>query len=203
MGNIIPILNLGARISAAHNAVVDGAWNTLERAAECGRLLIEAKNTAIGGWLPWLSANTSISDRQAQKYMQLAVNWAQIQSKVENAPSGAVLGINDALKLIPQPKREPEPKPSRQDIDDDHRVYPADHNNDEIVGEPEEIDDVKPEHYRAAFIMRCEDAKTYASDCAGLISRMQRVRGKQELVSMARATADAWDKLAQLMENEL
>jgi transcriptional regulator with XRE-family HTH domain len=71
--------------------------------------------------------------------------------------------------------------------------------------EPEE--DIKPDHYRAAYSMRCADALAYAKDCEsivkGLRESVKRLRGKDDLTSMARTTADAWNQLVKLMEDEL
>jgi hypothetical protein len=45
----------------------------LEHAAECGRLLQQAKEACPHGqWLTWVEANLSFKERQAQKYMRIA-----------------------------------------------------------------------------------------------------------------------------------
>jgi hypothetical protein len=77
----------------------------LKHALRAGELLLEAKALAKHGqWLPWLSANVDLSERQAQKYMQLALNRPALEAK---APSEADLTIGDALELIAKPKEAP------------------------------------------------------------------------------------------------
>jgi hypothetical protein len=92
--NRLPILAI--EINAEHRAAYGAAEKALEHAAECGRLLIEAKALLPHGeWLPWLEANTEVVPRQSQKYMRLAANWEQIESE-----PGSHLSINDALAAI-------------------------------------------------------------------------------------------------------
>jgi DNA N-6-adenine-methyltransferase (Dam)/Protein of unknown function (DUF3102) len=88
---------LAGRIEAEHQAVHRAARTALEHAAECGRLLIEAKSSVgHGGWLPWIEANLSFGERQAQKYMRLAQNT----DALPDANSNSHLTIDGALKLL-------------------------------------------------------------------------------------------------------
>ena len=97
--NRLPIL--AAEINTAHRAAFEFADKALGNAAECGRLLIEAKVLLPHGeWLPWLEANTEVVPRQSQKYMRLAEQWEEIQKRTESSH----LTINDALGLIAEPK---------------------------------------------------------------------------------------------------
>jgi hypothetical protein len=62
---------LAQAIDREHQAAIGAARTALEHAAECGRLLLEAKaSVPHGDWLPWLEANTSVSARQSQRYMR-------------------------------------------------------------------------------------------------------------------------------------
>ena len=101
---------LAAKIDAEHSAAHGHARQALERAAECGRRLVEAKALVPHGqWLPWLEANTSVGARQSQKYMRLAEGWAEIEAKCE---LGSHLSFSRALELIAAPQEtEPEPEP--------------------------------------------------------------------------------------------
>ena len=82
VGEYLPAM--ADEINAEHNAACRAAQTALVHAAECGRLLIEAKAAVgHGGWLAWLEANTSVSARQSQKYMRLAKGWTQIEGKYE------------------------------------------------------------------------------------------------------------------------
>jgi Protein of unknown function (DUF3102) len=97
---------MSTAINASALATLMDAINTEHT---CGRALGDAKKLfAHGEWLPWLEANTEISPRQCQKYMQLAEHWHELEGRIANAPAGAYLGINDALKLIAKPKDKPD-----------------------------------------------------------------------------------------------
>ena len=83
-----------AKINAAHHAAYGNAQKAIEKAAECGRLLIEAKAAVgHGDWLPWLAANTEISPRQCQRYMQLAERWGEVKYDAKTH-----LTLTDAIK---------------------------------------------------------------------------------------------------------
>ena len=71
-----PVNDLGVlarRIVETHDAAMSAARTAVERAVECGQLLTEAKaKVPHGEWLPWLSANTNVSHRTAQRFMRAA-----------------------------------------------------------------------------------------------------------------------------------
>ena len=103
---------LAAEIEAAHQAAYGAARTALEHAAECGRLLLEAKAAVgHGGWLPWLEANTSVSARQSQKYMRLAANWSEIEGKCGRSSH---LTLTAAVALLAEPKGEPRDEPDEE-----------------------------------------------------------------------------------------
>jgi hypothetical protein len=78
----VPAAHLVAKINSAHRQAFGNAKKAMEYAAECGRLLVEAKALVEHGeWLPWLEAHTEVSPRQCQRYMRLAENWAEIEAK--------------------------------------------------------------------------------------------------------------------------
>ncbi len=105
---------LAAKIDAEHSAAHGHARLALERAAECGQHLIEAKALVPHGkWLPWLEANTNVGARQSQKYMRLAEGWAEIEVKSE---LGSHLSLSRALELIAAPDTAPEPDPRALEI---------------------------------------------------------------------------------------
>ena len=57
-----PGANLAIKINVAHRAAYGNAQKALESAAECGRLLLEAKELVEHGeWLPGLEAHTEVS----------------------------------------------------------------------------------------------------------------------------------------------
>lgn len=75
---------LARRIDAAHRACMGAATTTLRHALEVGCLLIEAKaQLRHGDWLSWLRANTPVTPRQSQRYMQLARHREAIEAKCD------------------------------------------------------------------------------------------------------------------------
>ena len=95
---------LATAIDREHRTAIGAARTALEHAAECGRLLLEAKaSVPHGGWLPWIQANLSFGPRQAQKYLRLAEHAGE----VPNATSDAHLTIDGALALLAAPRNPP------------------------------------------------------------------------------------------------
>lgn len=75
---------LAGEIRAAHDALQRSAEVTAERALSLGTLLVEAKDKVKHGeWSVWLAANTTISDRSARGYMQLARSGAKTATVAE------------------------------------------------------------------------------------------------------------------------
>lgn len=65
--------NIASAINAAHAGVEAAKREGARYAVECGRLLLEAKETVPhGGWDAWLRLNTTVSPRTAQLYMRIA-----------------------------------------------------------------------------------------------------------------------------------
>lgn len=65
--------NIAGAINAAHAGVEAAKREGARYATECGRLLIQAKETVPhGGWDAWLRLNTVVSPRTAQLYMRIA-----------------------------------------------------------------------------------------------------------------------------------
>jgi len=76
IGEVLPPVDLDAlarRINLELNSIVDAAKGVVTKAIAAGEALNQAK-AAIADcqWLRWLSTNTSVSERTAQLYMQLA-----------------------------------------------------------------------------------------------------------------------------------
>ena len=77
------LADLAARINAEHDAAFGRAREAVQHAAECGRLLLEAKaQVRHGEWLSWLEVDTKVSARQSQKYMRLADGWTEISEQM-------------------------------------------------------------------------------------------------------------------------
>lgn len=75
-----------------------------------GRCLIEAKDKLRHGeWLPWLNEQVELSERTAQKFMQLAREWS-------NPNTLADLGASKALMLLALPADERESFTEEHDV---------------------------------------------------------------------------------------
>src|SRR3954452_16779988 len=87
---------LAVDIKQAHADVKASAMTVATRAIDAGNALIEAKGLLKHGrWKKWLSENVSMSERTAQRYMQVA------RSGLKSA-TVAVLGIRGASESIAQ-----------------------------------------------------------------------------------------------------
>jgi hypothetical protein len=76
----------------------------LERAAECGRLLREAKaQIGHGGFLAWVEQHLSFGHRQAQRYMRVA---ACVEAH-PNATLATHLTLDGVLAAIAEPAQKP------------------------------------------------------------------------------------------------
>ena len=92
------LADLAARIRAEHNAVAAAARATLQHAFRVGELLLEARKLVDHGqWADWVCEHCKISERTAQKYMQLARHPEVLEAK---APLTADLTIDEALRSL-------------------------------------------------------------------------------------------------------
>lgn len=67
--------------------------------------------------------------------------------------------------------------------------------------EPEsDVEDIEPQNYSAAFLLRADQAHTFAEDCQKLLDGID-AKKRSELASAARATAEAWTQLARKIGN--
>lgn len=96
---------LAAQINDAHDAYDTTLLSALEKARDCGRLLIDAKGAVQRGeWLKWLKENIRCTPRTCQYYMKVAEQWEKLADKNETVSH---LTLKSAIKLL-----APE-KPSR------------------------------------------------------------------------------------------
>jgi hypothetical protein len=93
--NTIAPADLAGRIEAEHQAAVSAAQASLEHAARCGALLIQAQANCTTTWSEWVAANLSFGIRQAEKYARFA---RAVRVKPELVNSHCTL--NDALDAI-------------------------------------------------------------------------------------------------------
>jgi Protein of unknown function (DUF3102) len=92
---------LAARIDEEHRAAAGAIKRGLAHAINAGELLRDAKaSVPHGQWADWLKGNTALSERTAQRYMQLAKKRAELESK---SATVADLTIRGACELIAEP----------------------------------------------------------------------------------------------------
>ena len=99
-----PLADLGSLINNYHDQAIGLANSSIEAALNCGHTLIEAKSQLPHGrWIPWLRGNCPrLGERQMQKYMRLANNWALIEARREVHPD-APISVEGVLSLIAEP----------------------------------------------------------------------------------------------------
>lgn len=101
-------------INRLHQEARASAESAVESAKAAGKLLLEAKaSMKHGEFLPWIDANTSVSPRQAQRYMAAALGKSgsvrdvfpksDMMSHLPPAPPRTSLGIWDGDRWIPEP----------------------------------------------------------------------------------------------------
>lgn len=97
------LATLATEINAEHEAAERTARKAIDHARAAGyRLLLAKAQVDHGQWLPWLSANCpALAARTARSYMQLARNWAILETKTADS---ANLSIDAALKLLNAPE---------------------------------------------------------------------------------------------------
>ena len=109
-----PLQSLAAQINDAHDEALASVRTALGHACRAGDLLIEAKRQlGHGAWIPWLRKHcTTVSERTAQKYMQLARELPALTAK---APRAADLSLRGALALLAE-EGDVEPAADTEDV---------------------------------------------------------------------------------------
>lgn len=95
--------NIASAINAAHAGVEAAKREGARYAVECGRLLMQAKETVPhGGWDAWLRLNTAVSPRTAQLYMRIA---RHVEGDPAKAQRVADLSVREAAAEAAGEKR--------------------------------------------------------------------------------------------------
>jgi len=99
-----------------HGAIRQAMGTMLYDARDCGRLLLEAKRLCRhGNWGCYLAECFEGSAREAQRYMQIARDWAALEpAVVGDGKNDTVshLTIRGALALLAEPKEAPQLPPA-------------------------------------------------------------------------------------------
>jgi Protein of unknown function (DUF3102) len=92
---------LAARINEEYRAEANAIKRGITHAIAAGELLLEAKAAVPHGrWAAWLKANTALSERTAQRRMQLAKERPALEAK---SATVADLTIRGACELLAKP----------------------------------------------------------------------------------------------------
>ena len=171
----------GRTIETITDEILDAKRTGGEAILTIGRCLIEAKDMLPHGeWLPWLNERVEFSERTAQKFMQLAREWA-------NPNTLADLGASKALMLLALPEGE------REQFVEDHNVI------DMSARQLKEAIRERDEARKAA-----EVAKADASAAEQAQAKMEEdMAVTQNLLESARAEADSAGSRARALEEKL
>lgn len=171
----------GRTIETITDEILDAKRTGGEAILTIGRCLIEAKDMLPHGeWLPWLNERVEFSERTAQKFMQLAREWA-------NPNTLADLGASKALMLLALPKGE------REQFVEDHNVI------DMSARQLKEAIRERDEARKAA-----EAAKADASAAEQARAKMEAdMAATKNLLESARADADSAGSRARALEEKL
>ena len=171
----------GRTIETITDEILDAKRTGGEAILTIGRCLIEAKDMLPHGeWLPWLNERVEFSERTAQKFMQLAREWA-------NPNTLADLGASKALMLLALPEGELE------QFVEDHNVI------DMSAGQLKEAIRERDEARKAAEVAKA-DAATGEQARAKMEEDMAVT---QNLLESARAEADSAGSRARALEEKL
>ncbi len=109
-GSASDLDSLAKQIDAAHVEVGAALLTSVQRAAEVGHLLAQAKEQVPHGqWETWVEQNTAVSPRTARGYMQAARYWTEADKAKRRAL--ADLGLQGALAEIARPRSTPAVEP--------------------------------------------------------------------------------------------
>jgi hypothetical protein len=104
------LATLATEIKREHEQFKLDMISGCQRAINIGKRLLRAKEIVQqdGKWTEWLPANTNIDERQAQRYMLIALNEQKLLAK------GDLKGLTmtGAIKLIEQAKNPEDREPS-------------------------------------------------------------------------------------------
>jgi hypothetical protein len=102
----IPLPILASQINSAHRECIAVAQDTIGRAVEVGRLLVEAKSQVKHGeWAAWVEQNCECSLRTCQVYMRVYNHRDQIQGPKAQLP--ALLSLEGVIAALATSKEAP------------------------------------------------------------------------------------------------
>src|SRR6516164_1928845 len=106
----------------------------LKQALDLGGLLLQAKaKVGHGRFAKWIEKNCELSERSAQRYMQLKEGWPKIEAWLkDNSATVADLSLRQAEKIVAPPPKE-EQQQQQQSNGDGTPQTPAPADADPII----------------------------------------------------------------------
>jgi Protein of unknown function (DUF3102) len=102
----VPLSTLASQINSEHAACMASAQEAVSHAIEVGRLLIECKaEVAHGQWAVWVENNCEFGVRQAQNYMRVYHNRAQLEAQMRNGDS-CFTSLRGAVAALVEPRAD-------------------------------------------------------------------------------------------------
>jgi hypothetical protein len=94
---MLPTQSIIDQINTHHTNAMKQAKEAVQSAKAAGELLLQVKATLPHGtWTDWLKSHLNVSDRQAQRYMAVALGKA--------VPVRKLAGKSDTVSVLPRPK---------------------------------------------------------------------------------------------------
>lgn len=177
---------LAAKINAEHAAAYSAIKTGIDHAMRCGALRIEAKAAVPhGDFAAWITTNTALSERSAQRYMQLSRERPALEAK---APALADLTIERACNLVARTApavKHRAPAPRIEHV--------AEQDETEIDDDPPS--DTKEVIWRRGLLYRAEEAANHAT----FEPEWADFEIDAEIVDAAKRAFRAWEELADFL----
>lgn len=152
MSEIVSITGKVKEINDRHELAQSYAKNAIENAIRIGELLSEIKaSLKHGQWIPWVDKHLPFNTRQAQNYLRIYSNRAELA----NTQHVSHLPMREAIELLSTPKDEPQEEQFEEDEIEEYQEE-----TEAQFEEPEKVE-VTPVVYEDDFE---EDGKDYIED---------------------------------------
>src|SRR5262249_13527149 len=116
--------DLAKAINERMSAMLTSFRMSVQRAIEIGELLVEAKKrVGHGKFEKWLTTNTTLPYRSADRYMNFAKKRSEIEAQFGKSANLADLNLTSAQRLLAPPKS------AQEKLGDVRKPAPTDHYN--------------------------------------------------------------------------
>lgn len=166
---------------------------TLEGIIQIGRRLEEAKEQiGHGNFSDWCQENLGYSQRQAQKYIEIATKYGDENSPFSKANTSSFLSISKAYSLLALPEEEVENFTEKHDVES-MTVRQLEEEIKNLKEEKKREAEEKTEEIRElkATMLRLEDERANAPDTEALEATL---REAKEALRVAEANKESLEK---------